>query len=85
VDSPLLKKAVSVFKAIRGSEPHITAIHAGLECGIILEKVPGMDVISFGPEMHGVHSPNERLNIPSVGRFYEYLKKLLESIAREGL
>ncbi|MCX7959679.1 MAG: beta-Ala-His dipeptidase, partial [Deltaproteobacteria bacterium] len=85
VDSPLLKKAVSVFKNLRGNEPHITAIHAGLECGIIMEKVPGMDVISFGPEMHGVHSPQERLNIPSVGRFYNYLKALLENIAKEGL
>ncbi len=85
IDSPLLKKAVSVFKNVRGSEPQITAIHAGLECGIIMEKVTGMDVISFGPEMHGVHSPQERLNIPSVGRFYNYLKSLLESIAKEGL
>jgi len=85
VDSPLLKKAVSVFKSLRGNEPKITAIHAGLECGIIMEKVPGMDVISFGPEMHGVHSPNEKLNIPSVGRFYEYLKRLLEGIAKEGI
>ncbi len=85
IDSPLLKKAVSVFRNLRGNEPHITAIHAGLECGIIMEKVPGMDVISFGPEMHGVHSPQEKLNIPSVGRFYGYLKTLLENIAREGL
>ncbi len=84
-DSPLLKKAVSIFKNLRGNEPHITAIHAGLECGIIMEKVPGMDVISFGPEMHGVHSPQERLNIPSVGRFYQYLKNLLKTIATEGI
>lgn len=85
IESPLLKKAVQVFKNLRGVEPNVTAIHAGLECGIIMEKVPGMDVISFGPEMHGVHSPKERLNIPSVGRFYNYLKALLESIAKEGL
>ncbi len=85
IDSPLLKKAKSLFERLRGKEPHVTAIHAGLECGIIMEKVPGMDVISFGPEMHGVHSPQERLNIPSVGRFYSYLKSLLENIAREGL
>ncbi len=85
IESPLLKKAVSIFKDLRAKDPAVTAIHAGLECGIIMEKVPGMDVISFGPEMHGVHSPQERLNIPSVGRFYDYLKRLLENIAKEGL
>lgn len=85
VESPLLKRAIQVFKETAGSEPKVTAIHAGLECGIIMEKVPGMDVISFGPEMHGVHSPQERLSIPSVARFYSYLKRLVESIAREGL
>ncbi|MCX7945347.1 MAG: aminoacyl-histidine dipeptidase [Deltaproteobacteria bacterium] len=85
IDSPLLKKAVSVFKNLRGNDPKITAIHAGLECGIIMEKIPGIDVISFGPEMHGVHSPQERLSISSVGRFYSYLKALLESIAKEGI
>lgn len=84
-ESPLLKKVISVFKTTRGVEPHITAVHAGLECGIIMEKVEGMDVISFGPEMDGVHSPQERLNIPSVGRFYQYLKSLLKSLATEGI
>ncbi|MGC8928668.1 MAG: aminoacyl-histidine dipeptidase [Myxococcota bacterium] len=85
IDSPLLNKAREVYKNMYGKEPLVTAIHAGLECGIIMDKVGKMDVISLGPEMHGVHSPQERLNIPSVGRFYNYLKRLIETITREGL
>jgi dipeptidase D len=53
------------------------AIHAGLECGIIGEKYPGMDMISIGPDMHDVHSPAERLHIGSTERVYNFLKALV--------
>jgi dipeptidase D len=58
----------------------IKAIHAGLECGLFLEKYPQLDMISIGPTMTDVHSPNERLNIPSVAKWWDFLVKLLENI-----
>ena len=56
------------------------AIHAGLECGLFLTKYPSVDMVSFGPTMQGVHSPDERLYIPSVGRQWEYLKEVLRRV-----
>ena len=79
-DSILLKKALEAFKAQRGTDAQIKAIHAGLECGIIMEKAPGMKVISFGPALHSVHSPAEKLQISTVGPFYEFLKGLLKAL-----
>ncbi|MBN2134625.1 MAG: aminoacyl-histidine dipeptidase [Acidobacteria bacterium] len=80
VDSAILKVAKKVWKDTRGSELDVQAIHAGLECGIIGEKYEGMDMISFGPNMHDVHSPDERLNIPSSQRVFDYLVDLLKAI-----
>jgi dipeptidase D len=80
IKSELLKLSKKVYKDLRGSELKEAAIHAGLECGIIGEKYAGMDMISFGPILQDVHSPNEKLNIPSVLRFWEFLLKLLENI-----
>jgi dipeptidase D len=80
-DSPLLVKAKEVFKAMRGTEAKILAVHAGLECGIIMEKLPGMKAISFGPALFSVHSPAERVQISTVGPFYEYFKELLKALA----
>ena len=57
--------------------PKITAIHAGLECGLLGEKVPGLDMVSFGPQIEGAHSPDERVNVPSVARFWDALKGVL--------
>lgn len=79
-DSNLLKAGISVFKEMYHKEPLIKAIHAGLECGIFSEKLPGVDMISIGPDMAHVHSPAEELNILSVGKFYNYLKELLKSL-----
>lgn len=79
-NSPLLevvKKAyVNLFKA----EPKVLAIHAGLECGLFLEKYPYLDMISIGPQMVGVHSPQERLSIPSTERCYRWLCQTLKSL-----
>jgi dipeptidase D len=63
-----------------GKEPHVTAIHAGLECGIIKEKYPDMDMISFGPTMFGVHSPDEKLQISTVPEFFKQLVNVLKNI-----
>jgi dipeptidase D len=80
--SPLLKTVREVFAKLWGKEPKVTAIHAGLECGLLGDKVPGMDMISFGPHMEGVHSPDERLNIPSVGRFFNALAEILDRLSK---
>ena len=70
-----------VHTRVIGQEPHVEAVHAGLECGIIGEMVPGMDMISFGPQIEFPHSPNERVKIDSVGRFYHLLTEVLKELA----
>ena len=57
------------------------AIHAGLECGLFLEKFPHLDMVSFGPTLRDVHSPSEMMHIPAVERFYEQLKLILAKVA----
>ncbi len=78
--SELLAFARNVYEQTTGKSADITAIHAGLECGIIGEKYPGMDMISAGPDMFDVHSPDERLSISSTARFYPFLKALLDAV-----
>ena len=70
---------VSEFKEMYGREPVVEAIHAGLECGLLSDKLPGLDAVSFGPDMEEIHTPNERLSIPSVERTYNYLCRVLSS------
>jgi len=79
--SPLLKTCEDVFERLYGKRPHVTAIHAGLECGVIGERVPGMRMISFGPDLRDVHSPREKLHIPTTALFWDYLKALLADLA----
>lgn len=78
--SELLKTAVNVFKDQYGREPEVIGIHAGVECGIFYEKIPGLDIISIGPDMKGVHTPLEKLYIGSVKRTWEYIKGILSAI-----
>jgi len=80
VSSDILKVFKSTFTRMYGKEPQVTAIHAGLECGIIKEKYPVMDMISFGPTMFGVHSPDERLKIDTVPEFWNQLVNSLKNI-----
>lgn len=82
MDSPLLKIAMGVFKDNYGTEPEVKAIHAGLECGLFSEKLPGVDMLSIGPEMHYVHSPNEELEITSVPKTYDLLRDILKAVAQ---
>jgi len=81
LDSNLLNTMKKVYKNMSGKEPRVEAIHAGLECGIIGEKYPGMDMISFGPDLQNPHSPDERVHIVSVGRFWDLLTATLKALA----
>jgi dipeptidase D len=78
--SPILALAKTTFQQLYGKAPEVKAIHAGLECGIIGEKVPGMDMVSFGPTLEGVHSPDERIHIDTVERFWDYLLAILRNV-----
>ncbi len=80
-NSAIVKKTVDVYKQLFGQTPELKAIHAGLECGLLLEKVPGMDVVSIGPEIQNAHSPDEKVQISSVQRFYTHLKEVLKQLA----
>ncbi len=73
MESPILKAMTASYKALYKKEPVVTAIHAGLECGIIGTNYPKMDMISFGPTIRYPHSPDEKVEIASVGKFYEFL------------
>jgi len=82
VHSEILGVMKSTYQNMFGKQPEVKAIHAGLECGIIGEKYPGMDMISFGPTMFDVHSPAEKLKIDSVSPFYDLLKNVLKNIPK---
>ena len=77
-DSPLREKMVAIYRGLFGNEPQVTAIHAGLECGIFASQLQGFDGISVGPDLFDIHTPRERLSISSVGLLYHYLLKTLE-------
>lgn len=79
-DSALVATTVECYKELFGTEPKVRAIHAGLECGLFLEKYPQLDMVSFGPTLRGVHSPDERLEIASVDKFWRLLTTLLAKL-----
>ena len=79
-DSQLRKICVESFTNVYGHEPEVTSIHAGLECGILAGKMPGVDMISFGPTLESVHTPDECMNVASVERTWEYLLEILKSL-----
>lgn len=80
VNSELLEVARKAYIDITGTEPEIKAIHAGLECGLFLEKYPWLDMISVGPQMYGVHSPSEKLSISSTQKTWQWLKQIIEGL-----
>jgi dipeptidase D len=80
VKSPILGVLKSVYNNLYGKEPEVKAIHAGLECGIINERYPDMDMISFGPTIIGAHSPDERIQISTVNKFWDLLVNTLKNI-----
>jgi len=77
-DSKILKKTEDAYEKLFGEKPLIRAIHAGLECGLFLEKYPYMDMISFGPTINRAHSPDEELNIETTKKFWELLLEVLK-------
>jgi len=79
-NSPLLEVVKKAYTDLFKAEPQVLAIHAGLECGLFLEKYPYLDMVSIGPQMYGVHSPQERLSIPSTERCYAWLRQTLKSL-----
>jgi dipeptidase D len=80
VDSEIMKIMKKVYEHNYGRTPEIKAIHAGLECGIIGGAYPGLDMISFGPTIRHPHSPDEKVNIPSVQKFWDYLVETLKNV-----
>jgi len=80
LDSEILKVTKKSYKNLFNQEPKVLAIHAGLECGLFLKKYPHLDMISIGPTVKGAHSPDERMNIPTVQKFWDLLVDVLENI-----
>ena len=78
--SPLLEVTKKAYHDLFAAEPKVLAIHAGLECGLFLEKYPYLDMVSIGPQMFGVHSPQERLSIASTGKCWQWLQRVLETL-----
>ena len=79
-NSDIVRKLQAVHEKVFGQPAKLIAMHAGLECGVIGEKYPGMQMVSFGPTIVDPHSPNERVEISSVEGFWKYLKAVLEGI-----
>ena len=79
-DSHLREVMISTFSRMFGKEPEVVAIHAGLECGLLSEKLPGLDCGSIGPDMHDIHTSRERLEIESTRRTWEYLLEVLKAL-----
>lgn len=79
-DSDVLKIVVASYQKLFGVKPIVRSIHAGLECGLFLEKYPKLDMVSFGPTIRGAHSPDERLDIETTQKFWKHLVDVLESL-----
>jgi dipeptidase D len=81
-DSPLLKITQQEYSKLFGREPELLAIHAGLECGLLLENYPDLDIVSFGPNITGAHSPDEKVQISSVQKIWKLFTAVVEDLAR---
>ena len=81
LDSRILKVSVDSYKRLFGVDPEVKAIHAGLECGLFLEKFPDLDMISFGPTLRGVHAPGEKLELASLDKFVKHLVDVVVNFA----
>ena len=79
-NSQLTALTVETYKKLFNKEPKVLGIHAGLECGLFSEKYPHLDMVSFGPTLRGVHSPDERLHIPTVQMIWDHLLEILKNV-----
>ena len=77
---PLLRAMIRIYQDLFESAPRLESIHAGLECGIIGDRVGEMDMISIGPDIRDVHIPGERVSIPSLQKFWDFLRAVLEGL-----
>lgn len=84
INSEILDVLTSQYKNLFKEEPRVVACHAGLECGILGQNYPKMDMISFGPTIRGAHSPDEKVSISSVQKFWKFLLHILENIPKKG-
>jgi dipeptidase D len=84
LDSPALAAAKSVYERLFGEPPIVTAVHAGLETAVIGSKVPGLDMLSFGPQIEFPHSPDERVSVPTVERFWRLLVAVVDELSADG-
>ena len=82
-DSAILKLMLETYERMYGKKPRIMAVHAGLECGILGSKYPNWDMISFGPTICHPHSPDEKVNIASVGKFWDFMKEVLKNVPQK--
>ncbi|MBD0833178.1 aminoacyl-histidine dipeptidase [Aestuariibaculum sediminum] len=80
MDSAILKVMTKLYEDLNGEKPHVAACHAGLECGILGQNYPNMDMISFGPNIKGAHSPDERAQISSVKKYWNFVLEILKNI-----
>jgi dipeptidase D len=76
--SEIRETYMAKYRALMGEDVTVTIIHAGLECGLIKDHIPEMDAISVGPDMEGIHSPDERMNLASCEKFWTILKNVIE-------
>ncbi|WP_298500157.1 aminoacyl-histidine dipeptidase [uncultured Algibacter sp.] len=83
MDSPILKVMEKLYEDLNGEKPHVAACHAGLECGILGQNYPDMDMISFGPNIKGAHSPDERAQISSVQKYWKFVLEILKAIPKK--
>jgi dipeptidase D len=83
--SALLSTARETFRRLSGHEPELEIVHGGLECAVIGEKLPGVEMLAIGPTIEGPHAPGERLGISSTRRFYRFLGALLDDLSRDDL
>ncbi|WP_103070286.1 aminoacyl-histidine dipeptidase [Aquimarina sediminis] len=83
MDSPVLKVLDELYQKLNGEKAHVAACHAGLECGILGQNYPNMDMISFGPTILGAHSPDERASISSVQKYWKFVKEILKEIPKK--
>ena len=82
MDSPILKVLDQLYQDLNGEKAHVAACHAGLECGILGQNYPNLDMISFGPTILGAHSPDERASISSVQKYWKFVKEILSHIPK---
>ncbi|WP_281987113.1 aminoacyl-histidine dipeptidase [Aquimarina aggregata] len=83
MQSPVLKVLDRVYETLNGEKAHVAACHAGLECGILGQNYPNMDMISFGPTILGAHSPDERASIPSAQKYWKFVLEILKEIPKK--